>query len=220
MTSRDALAFVCVDTGLHDDDIRISLDNSLDLQDYYYDPRIRKNLTHQLLNATALNARILFPGGHLKGNAFVADLPEGVDIITAACNIKKEMSYDYGYRFLAEPQGPKARVITDDQTVINLPKLFRKSDMTMWLREEYRKMYNQAISGELLTNWQYIYQRMWRDTDDLNDNESRARMAYVGYRWTASGFKVTESPWLFETVAISHAKPLQRRIPIPCAVLS
>ena len=193
-------------------------DNSLDMQDYYYDPRIRKNLTHQLLHATAFNARVIFPGGHLKGNAFVADLPEGVDIITAQCNIKKEMSYDNGYRFLAEPQGPKSRVITDDQTVINLPKLFRKSDMTMWLKEEYKKMYNQAISGELLTNWQYIYQRMWRDTDDLNDNESRARMAYVGYRWTASGFRVTESPWLFETVAISHAKPLQRRIPIPCAV--
>lgn len=193
-------------------------DNSLDLQDYYYDPRIRKKLTHQLLNATALNARIIFPGGHLKGNAFVADLPEGVDIITAQGNIKKEISYSNGYRFLAEPQGPKPRVITDDQTVINLPKLFRKSDMTMWLREEYRKMFNKAISGELLTNWQYIYQRMWRDTDDLNDNESRARMAYVGYRWTSSGFKITESPWLFETVAISHAKPLQRRIPIPCAV--
>jgi len=193
-------------------------DSSLDLQDYYYDPRIRKNLTSQMLSAHVFNARIIFPGGHLKGNAFVADLPEGIDIITAQGNIKQEMSYDNGYRFLAEPQGPKNRVITDDQTVINLPKLFRKSDMTMWLSEEYKKMYNKATSGDLLTNWQYIYQRIWRDDQDLNENESRARMAYVGYRWTAAGFKVTESPWLFETVAISHAKPLQHRIPIPCAV--
>ena len=193
-------------------------ESSLDMQDYYYDPRIRKNLISQMLNAHVFNARVIFPGGHLKGNAFVADLPEGVDIITAQGNIKQEMSYDNGYRFLAEPQGPKNRVITDDQTVINLPKLFRKSDMTMWLSEEYKKMYNKSTSGDLLTNWQYIYQRIWRDDQDLNENESRARMAYVGYRWTAAGFKVTESPWLFETVAISHAKPLQHRIPIPCAV--
>lgn len=193
-------------------------DNSIDDQDYYYDPRIRKNLVKDLLEAAVFNARIIFADGFLKGNAFVANLPEGVDVITSNTNIKKEITYTKGFRFLAEPQGPKSRVITDDQTVINFPKLFRKSDMNMWLTEEYKKMYADATNGNLLTNWKYVYQRMWRDTDDINDNEARARMAYVGYRWTAAGFKITESPWLFETVAISHAKPLQKRIPIPCSV--
>jgi len=193
-------------------------DNSTDNQDYYYDPHIRKNLVKDLLDSSVFNARIIFADGFIKGNAFVADLPDGIDVITSRTNIKKEIRYTEGFRFLAEPQGPKSRVITDDQTVLNFPKLFRKSDMTMWLTEEYKKMYADATSGNLLTNWKYIYQRTWRDKDDLNDNEARARMAYVGYRWTAAGFKITESPWLFETVAISHAKPLLERIPIPCSV--
>ena len=193
-------------------------DNSIDNQDYYYDPYIRKHLTTDLLNASVFNARIIFADGFIKGNAFVADLPEGVDVITSRTNVKKEIRYTQGFRFLAEPQGPKSRVTTDDQTVVNFPKLFRKSDMTMWLAEEYKKMYADATNGNLLTNWKYIYQRTWRDKDNLDDNEARARMAYVGYRWTAAGFKITESPWLFETVSISHAKPLLNRIPIPCSV--
>jgi hypothetical protein len=193
-------------------------ENSSDTRDYYYDPRVRNQLVRDLLDAGVVNARIIFEDGFLKGNAFVADLPEGVDILTSRCNIKSEIRYTKGFRFLAEPQGPKSRVITDDQTVINFPKLFRKSDMEMWLKEEYKKMFDRATSGDLLANWKYIYQRMWRDNEDLNDNEARARMAYVGYRWTAAGFKITESPWLFETVSISHAAPLKERIPIPCAV--
>lgn len=193
-------------------------DNSTDPKDYYYDPRVRKQIVNDLLEASVLNARIIFEDGILKGNCIVADLPEGVDILTSRENVKNEMFYRNGYRFLAEPQGPKSRVITDDQTVIDFPKLFRKADLEMWLKEEYKKMYNDAINGNLLTNWKYIYQRLWRDDENLNDNEARARMAYVGYRWTAAGFKITESPWLFETVAISHSAPLEKRIPIPCSV--
>lgn len=190
---------------------------STDPQDYYYDPYLRNRLVQDLLSAGVFNARLIFEDGFLKGNCFVADLPDNVDVITARTNVKREITYS-GFRLLMEPQGPKSRVITDDQTVINFPKLFRKSDMEMWLTEEYKKMYNKAISGDLLSNWKYIYQRMWRDNEDINENEARARMAYVGYRWTAAGFKVTNSPWLFETVAISHAAPLKNRIPIPCAV--
>jgi hypothetical protein len=52
------------------------------------------------------------------------NLPLDVDVINSAANIKKEVTYTGGYRLLAEPQGPKSRVITDDQTVINFPKLF------------------------------------------------------------------------------------------------
>lgn len=187
-------------------------------QDYYYDPLIRKQLVNDLLNAGMFNTRIFFKDGMLKGNAAAVDLPEGVDIITTRTNVKKEISYSNGFRVLAEPQGPKNRVITDDQTVIDLQKLFRKSDMEMWLSEEYKKMFARATNGELLTNWKSIYQRIWKDNEDINDNEARARMAYVGYRWTAAGFSITNSPWLFETVSISHAAPLQTRIPIPCAV--
>jgi len=202
----------------------LSLDNMED-HDYYYDPRVYQQMVDDLLSSTAVNARLIFSDGLLKGNAFIADLPEEVDVITARENVKKEITYDNGYRFLAEPQGPKSRVITDDQTLINLPKLFRKSDMEMWISEEYKKLFQQAIQGEQLTNWKYIYQRKWQDSknresnvDIAEEHEARARMAYVGYRWTAAGFKITQSPWLFETIAISHAKPLQQKIVIPCSV--
>lgn len=190
---------------------------STDTQDYYYDPYLRNRLVQDLLSAGVFNARLIFEDGFLKGNCFVADLPEDIDVITSFANLKKEITYTK-FRLLMEPQGPKSRVITDDQTVIDFPKLFRKSDMEMWLAEEYKKIYARATSGDLLTNWKYIYQRMWRDNEDINDNEARARMAYVGYRWTAAGMNITNSPWLFETVATSHAAPLKNRIPIPCAV--
>lgn len=193
-------------------------DNSNEDHDYYYDPRLYQYMVKELRETTAVNARIIFKDGFLKGNAFIADLPEGVDVITSAVNIKKEITYDKGFRFLAEPQGPKTRVITDDQTVLNLPKLFRKSDMELWLREEYKKYFKMATEGQLLTNWRYIYQRLWRETDEIEDNEARARMAYVAYRWTAAGFSITQSPWLFETVSISHAKPLEKAIVVPCSV--
>ena len=190
-----------------------------DPNDYYYDPRIRRQLVHDLLHASVFNARLIFEDGYLKGNCFVSDnLPEGVDVITSCANIKAEITYHNGFQFQAEPQGPKTRVITDAQTVINFPKLFNPEQLEFWLREEYAKMYDDAINNRLLTNWKYIYKRMWRDKDDLNENEARARMAYVGYRWTSAGFKLTESPWLFETISISHAKPLEKRIPVPCAV--
>lgn len=193
-------------------------------QDYYYDPRIRKFLVHDLLNAAMFNVRLIWSdpetgeNAFLKGNAAAVDLPDGIDVIATRSNIKKEIGYKNGYRFLAEPQGPKSRVVTDDQTMLNFPKMFRKSDMEMWLAEEYKKAYKQATSGELLTNWKSIYQRIWKDNEDLNDNEARARMAYVGYRWTAAGFKMTNSPWLFETTSMSHVAPLRNRVPIPCSV--
>lgn len=189
-----------------------------DVYDYYFDPRIRRQLVNDLLNAKVLNARIIFEDGQLKGNCIVADLPHGIDVLAHSCNVKAEISFHNGYQFQAEPQGPKSRVITDDQTVGNVPKMFNPDDMRMWLEEEYKKMFDDAINNRLLTNWKYIYQRMWRDKDDINENEARARMAYVGYRWTSGGMKITESPWLFETISIAHAKPLEDRIPIPCSV--
>ena len=188
-------------------------------RDYYYDPRVYQQMLEDLRNVPVVNARIVFKDGFLKGNAFVSDnLPEGIDVITSQDNIKKEFTYDNGYRFLAEPQGPKERVVTDPQTVINLPKLFTKSNLDFWLREEYKKTYNKAINGDLLSNWKFIYQRAFRDDRNFDDDEARIGMIYVGYRWTAAGFKVTQSPWLFETSSISHAKPLKKAIPVPCAV--
>lgn len=193
--------------------------NTNDTDEYYYDPNIRRQLQRFLANSKVYNARILCHLGTIKGNMIVSDrLPEGVDVITAEANIKKEVIYNGGYRLLAEPQGPKSRVITDDQTVINFPKLFRKSEMEMWLKEEYEKMFQDAINGKLLQNWKSIYTRLWRDSDDIEDKEVQARMSYVAYRWVAAGMNITDSPWLFENLAISHAMPLQKRIPIPCSV--
>jgi hypothetical protein len=90
--------------------------------------------------------------------------------------------------------------------------------MEYWLSEEYEKMFQEALNGKLLSNWKNIYQRTWKDKVDPEDEEAQARMQYVGYRWVAMGMKVTESPWMFETLATSHAKPLKSKIPIPCAV--
>lgn len=188
-------------------------------EEYYYDPNIRLKLQKFLASSKVYNARILTSFGIIKGNMVVSNLlPEGVDVVTSPANIKKEVSYSNGYRLLAEPQGPKSRVITDDQTVINCPKLFPKADMEFWLKEEYEKMFQEAIQGKLLQNWKTIYTRLWRDSEDIEDKEVQARMTYAAYRWVAAGFKITDSPWLFENLAISHAMPLQKRIPIPCSV--
>jgi hypothetical protein len=193
--------------------------NVSDTDEYYYDPTIRNNLQNFLANSKVFNARIFSPIGLIKGNMIVSPhLPEGVDVITSEANIKREITYTGGYRLLAEPQGPKSRVITDDQTVINFPKLFPKSDMEMWLKEEYEKMFQDAINGKLLQNWKSVYTRLWRDSEDLEDKEVQARMNYVAYRWVSSGLKLTDSPWMFENLAISHAMPLKKRIPIPCSV--
>jgi len=176
-------------------------------------------LTQNLLRQRVFNARLVFDQGFLKGNCIVSDkLPEGVDVITSMDNIKSEIVYKNGFQFLAEPQGSHERVITDDQTVINLPNLFSQADMQYWLNEEYEKMFNDAINCRLLTNWREIYKRQFRNISDAEDEEANSRMSYVGYRWVASGMKITDSPWLFETLAISHAKPFQKRIPIPCTV--
>lgn len=193
--------------------------NNSDTDEYYYDPTIRNKLQSYLATSKVFNARIFSPIGLIKGNMIVSShLPEGVDVITSEANIKREITYTGGYRLLAEPQGPKSRVITDDQTVINFPKLFRKADMEMWLKEEYEKMFQDATSGKLLQNWKSIYTRLWRDSEDIEDKEVQARMSYVAYRWVSSGLNLTDSPWLFENLAISHAMPLQKRIPIPCSV--
>ena len=188
-------------------------------EEYYYDPNIRLKLQKFLATSKVYNARILTSFGIIKGNMVVSNLlPPGVDVVTSRANIKKEVSYSGGFRLLAEPQGPKSRVITDDQTVINCPKLFPKADMEYWLKEEYEKMFQEAIQGKLLQNWKTIYTRLWRDSDDIEDKEVQARMTYAAYRWVAAGFSITQSPWLFENLAISHAMPLRKRIPIPCAV--
>lgn len=192
---------------------------STDNKEYYYDWRIRKKLTHNLLRQKVFNARLVFDQGFLKGNCIVSDkLPEGIDVITSADNIKSEIVFKNGFQFIAEPQGSHERVITDDQTVINLPNLFNQADMQYWLNEEYEKMFNDAVNCRLLTNWREIYKRQFRNISDAEDEEANSRMSYVGYRWVASGMKITDSPWLFETLAISHAKPFQKRIPIPCTV--
>jgi len=194
--------------------------NTLDTNEYYYDPTVRQHLVNYLLKSKVFNGRILTSEGILKGNLFVRDdLPEFIDVISTRDNLKKEVTYHKGFRLLAEPQGPKTRVITDDQTVINLPKLFRKSDMEMWLKEEYEKMFNKAKDGHLITDWKSVFMRNFtRDNQDMEDIEAQSRISYVGYRWVSMGLSITHSPWLFETLAISHAKPLQKRIPIPCSV--
>ena len=202
-------------------------ENDDDENDYYYDPYLRSRIVEDLLQSRVFNTRIIFKDGFLKGNAISCELPEGVDVITAKCNVKKEITYK-NYRFLAEPQESKTKVITDLQTVINFPKLFDYQDMEYWLTNEYDKMFDDATNNRILTNWKYIYQRMWKDDQDINENEARAKMAYVAYRWTSLGFNLTDSPWLFETTAISHARPLLRQrgnsknkvgcIPIPCSI--
>lgn len=194
--------------------------NSEDENDVYYDPKIQADLRRFLIESRVFNGRLLFEDGMIKGNFIVSDnLPEGVDILSTRDNVKKELAYSSGFRLIAEPQGPKSRVVTDDQTVINFPKLFRKADMEMWLKEDYEKMFQDAVNGRLLTNWKsYFVRQFSRDNKEVEDVEAQARIGYVGYRWASMGLSITDSPWLFKTLAISHAKPLENRIPIPCSV--
>lgn len=190
-----------------------------DPNEYIYNPVVRRELINGLLNAKAFNVRLITPEGMLKGNAFVSSrLPKNIDVVSWVGNLKTEITYSEGMRFLAEPQGAKSRVHTDDQTLANFPMLFTKEDMESWLKEEYEKLFNSAINDQALMNWKNIYQRSWRDKVDAEDEESQARMNYVGYRWRAMGMKVTDSPWLFETLTIGSAKPLEEKIPIACAV--
>jgi len=190
-----------------------------DPNEYYYNPRMRQKAINDLLHCKVVNCRIIGPDTFLKGNALVSKhIPEGIDVISWSGNLKNEILYENGWLFQAEPQNAKSRVHTDDQTMINLPQLFTKSEMEYWLTEEYKKMFQEATEGKLLSNWKNIYQRTWRDKSDSEDEEAQARMQYVGYRWVAMGMKVTESPWMFETLATSHAKPMRTKIPIPCAV--
>jgi hypothetical protein len=79
-------------------------------------------------------------------------------------------------------------------------------------------MFQDAVNGKLLQNWKSIYTRLWRDSEDIEDKEVQARLSYVAFRWVSAGLSITDSPWLFENMAISHAMPLQKRIPIPCSV--
>lgn len=190
-----------------------------DPNEYFYNPRVRNELINSLLNTKAFNARFITPDGMLKGNAFISSrLPKGIDVVSWVGNLKTEITYSKGMRFLAEPQTAKSRVHTDDQTLANFPMLFTKDDMESWLKEEYEKLFNSAINDQALMNWKNVYQRSWRDKVNPEDEESQARMNYVGYRWRAMGMKVTDSPWLFETLTIGSAKPLEEKIPIACAV--
>lgn len=192
--------------------------NSTDPEEYYYDDRLRNEMINDFRSVRGYNARIIGPIGMIKGNCFICDLPEGIDVITSNANIKKELSNSRAFYFLAEPQWPKPYANTDIQTVINNPKLFRKSDMEYWLREEYKKIFRDITDGKILADYKRIYKRLWHEGDKIDDQELHARMTYVGYRWVAMGLSVTNSPWLFQTLALSHAKPLQKRIPIPCAI--
>lgn len=202
--------------------------DTLDPNDVYYDPDVRQKLRTFLLSSKVFNGRIFTPEGIIKGNFIVSDsLPEYVDVITSRENLKKEIEYHGGYRLIAEPQGPKSSVITDEQTVINMPKLFRKSDLEFWLKEQYEIMFEDAKNDRLLTDWKSVFVRQFSKTDKHGaskkeqtpaDLEAQARVNYVGYRWKSMGLSITDSPWLFKTLAISHARPLEHRIPIPCSV--
>lgn len=190
-----------------------------DPNEYYFSPRVRYEMINDLLNMKTFNVRIITPEGMLKGNGFVSTrLPKGVDVVSWDGNLKKEITYSEGMRFLAEPQGAKSRVHTDDQTMANFPMLFTKEDMEMWLKEKYEELFKNAINDQALMNWRNVWQRSWRDKVNPEDEEFQSRINYVGYRWRSMGMRVVDSPWLFETLAIGSAKPLETKIPIACAV--
>jgi hypothetical protein len=196
--------------------------SSTDPLEYYYDGQLRSQMIRDLERQYVYNARIIGKLGMIKGNMFVAELPDGIDVITTRENIKKEVSNNLCWHLIAEPQFAKKGTTTDIQTMINLPKLFRKSDMEFWISEEYKKMFAEVTEGRILSDYKRVYMRLWKDDQDdsrtIDDQELHSRLTYIGYRWVAMGLNVTNSPWLFKTLAISHAKPLQKRIPVPCSL--
>lgn len=218
-------AFV-VSTRLHQAMLRnipvFNPQSSSDPLEYYYDGQLRSQMIKDLEKQYVYNARIIGKLGMIKGNMFVAELPEGIDVITTRENIKKEVSNSKRWYLIAEPQFAKKGTTTDIQTMINLPKLFRKSDMEFWISEEYKKMFAEVTEGRILSDYKRVYMRLWKDDQDdsrtIDDQELHSRLTYIGYRWVAMGLSITNSPWLFKTLAISHAKPLQKRIPVPCSL--
>lgn len=195
--------------------------------EYYFDPNIRKKLIDFLHSSVAFNTRIIYKDGFLKGNAFKCDLPEGIDIITSAANIKSEITFDNGFSFIAEPQGAKSKVTTDDQTMVNLPMLFPKEDLKFWLEQEFEILYNDAINDKLIkSNWNSFFSRIWSESSDIEDYESRLKQTYYALTYKHSGGKITDSPWLFKTTAINKASQYRKvknkqpryMFPVPCSV--
>lgn len=192
---------------------------------YYHDYQVYTNMVKNLLgHKGAFNARLIFSDGFLKGNCFVSEhLPPGVDVMASDVNLKDEITYSKGFTFLAEPQSPKTKVLSDDQTIINFPQLSPEDEVEVWLKNEYDHIYNKVINNELLANWSNIYQKTFKNDritweNDLTYLESFSQNIYNAYQWIAGGMKLSDSPWLFQTVSISQARPLQNRFPFPCAV--
>jgi hypothetical protein len=195
--------------------------------EYYFDPNIRNKLIEFLRNSPVFNARIVFKDGFLKGNAFKCDLPEGIDIITSVANIKSEITFDKGFSFIAEPQGAKSKVSTDEQTMVNLPMMFPEKDLKFWLNEEFNILYNNAINDKLINaNWNSFFGKIWSESQDIEDYESLLKQSYYALLYKHSGGKMTDSPWLFKTTAISKASQYRKKnnnnirysFPIPCSV--
>lgn len=85
----------------------------------------------------------------MKGQFFVADLPEGIDVVTSDDNLKDEI-YSDGTPFAfcgIEPQGPKA-AREDQQTVSNHWQLCRPQDVVGRLMADGKKHLDKVYSGQ------------------------------------------------------------------------
>ncbi len=213
---------------------------------YNVDDFRRRTFTRRARHIEAWNARIfgpmIFSGavdhddpirqrpGTLKGEAFVhtSDICERmrVDVIAARSALKPEVSNDKKTFILLESQAPKLEgVMSDLQTMINLPALFDPADVEFTTKEILNRALHGLKNNELLSYWFDMASSLFnRDTAAYDLQDVATLTKWNARAWVMSGMQITSSPWLFEQLArtivsvLRPNDPQKLRFPIACAI--
>lgn len=186
----------------------------------------RKLQIKRVMSTQVFNIRVTTADGFIKGNAVVArNMPKGVDFMVAQSGIKAEIQSASPFYVVAEPQPPKKTVRTNVQTMINLPKLFRQSDLQVWLDDFFATARKNIREGKLLTSFSDVESMRWKAMKDSGEVEEgiSAAMKFAGIEYVMRGGDIRKSPFMLKRMAESMVENLidgrgNVRIPIPCAV--
>jgi hypothetical protein len=169
------------------------------------------------------NVRITTDLGFIKGNCAVAKMD--ADVRVAASGIKAEIFSANHFLIILEPQEIGEHVITNAQTMINLPKLFRQSDIVVWVKEHFASLRSSIENGQLFPSVTELdnlrYKRM-KELDAVDEGISSA-MQYSAIEYVMRGGDITKSRSMLTMVAKARYNNLidrkgNVRVPVPCAV--
>lgn len=168
--------------------------------------------------------------GMLKGEAFinVAGMCEKmhVDVICTRSALKHEVANTKKTFVLLEPQKAKrSGVMSDLQTMINLPAMYQFEDVSAWTKEDLLAKFHKLNTNQIMESWYEMSSPFFNSSSRFFDHNDVASLTKWNARaWLMSGRRITESPWLYEQLGYAIAKGLQAhkpsklRFPIPCAV--